>query len=62
MRRPHHNFERKWQAALRWLGVKVEPKYSVHVLHDDGCAFLKGGYCDCNPDIRVQRSDTGTSR
>jgi hypothetical protein len=26
------------------------------VFHDEWCRFLKGGDCDCNPDVRV--SDT----
>lgn len=25
----------------------------VQILHDDWCAIHKGGYCDCDPDVRV---------
>ena len=54
MKQAEHNFEHEVLKLLRWLGVD-QPKHNVHVLHDIGCAFLKGGYCDCEPEVRYIR-------
>ena len=57
MRRPQHNFERKWRAVLRWLGISSASTYSLHCFHDQECEFFTGGYCNCDPDMRMLRSD-----
>ena len=39
--------------SLQPLAGKV---IQVDVIHKDGCSFLRGGECDCDPDI-LQRAD-----
>ena len=39
--------------SLQPLAGKV---IQVDVIHNDGCSFLRGGECDCDPDI-LQRSE-----
>lgn len=28
--------------------------HDIDVFHDDWCAMLQGGICNCNPDVRVR--------
>jgi hypothetical protein len=44
--------------SLQLLAGKV---IQVDVFHKDGCSFLRGGECDCNPDI-LQRVDIKEDR
>jgi hypothetical protein len=30
----------------------------VDIAHDDWCAVYTGGYCNCDPDIRVRKRPT----
>lgn len=50
--KPTHNYQRKIARLIR--KGKIRPVIGVHdleVKHDDWCAALKGGTCNCNPDI-----------
>ncbi len=34
-------------------GIKNGAIYDQYIAHDDWCNHLKGGVCNCNPDIRI---------
>jgi hypothetical protein len=36
--------------------------HQIAVYHDEGCAHLKGGVCNCSPDIRVGWTQAAASR
>ncbi len=51
-----HNYQRKLLALaaagklpdIRSNGIRI------HIYHDDGCGYYKGGFCDCDPDIVLE--------
>jgi hypothetical protein len=55
MKRPReHNYLRKLRAmqARGELSVGVS---DVEVAHDGWCRIYRGGYCNCDPEIRVRK-------
>jgi hypothetical protein len=36
--------------------------HEIHVLHDGWCAHLKGGICNCSPDIKLDWSQPAIAR
>lgn len=59
-----HNHVKKLQAKITAgeLSVKRGTVQSIGVLHDDDCAIFDGGYCDCDPDIKVRWTQTAASK
>jgi hypothetical protein len=51
-----HNYVKKQMAMLAEGLLQVRPgeAQNVEVAHDDDCAIFRGGYCGCDPDIRVR--------
>jgi hypothetical protein len=47
-----HNYVKKLE-DLRARGEFPTGVYDVEVAHDDWCAIHAGGYCNCDPDIRI---------
>jgi hypothetical protein len=56
-----HNYMRKLMKMIEKgeLPHTARTANDVDVYHDDWCAVLGGGYCDCDPDIRVRRQPGG---
>jgi hypothetical protein len=55
-----HAYIRKQLRLIAEGKLRVAPgaRQHVEVRHDDRCALLvQGGYCDCDPDIRVRKED-----
>ena len=50
-----HNYFPKLMAL--WEQGKIPPGQlsSVDIAHHDWCAIHAGGYCDCDPDVRLRR-------
>ena len=48
-----HNYAREVAALVVSAVLTRGEVYAVDILHDDGCAIWKGGYCDCNPAVSV---------
>jgi hypothetical protein len=45
-----------WLIAEGKLNLDPGAMQHIEVRHDDWCALLvRGGYCSCDPDIRVRR-------
>ena len=44
--------ERLLAGGWEWTPGEV---VSVAVLHDDDCAHWRGGVCDCEPEVKMQR-------
>lgn len=54
-----HNYVREQLRLIAAGKLRFEPGAlnDVEVRHDDWCALLvRGGYCDCDPDIVVRAS------
>ena len=55
-----HNYMKK---LLQLQAEGKLPKVGVNevdVAHDGWCQVYKGGYCNCDPDIRLLRLQSGT--
>ncbi|MBC8450134.1 MAG: hypothetical protein H8D78_20575 [Chloroflexi bacterium] len=54
---PHrHNYFPELQALIAEQGELDEVGVSrVHIYHDDWCDIFIGGYCNCAPDIQVEK-------
>lgn len=48
-----HNYYPKVLALWNAGAVPRGSVRHVDILHDDSCAVFTGGYCDCDPDVRV---------
>jgi hypothetical protein len=48
-----HNYLPKLLALQQQGKIPAGRLTGVEVSHDDWCAFLKGGRCDCDPDVRI---------
>lgn len=50
----HDPNQQNYLRKLSEMTAYAKPGKVVHidVLHDDGCPFLEGGDCNCNPGIR----------
>ena len=47
-----HNYRKKIEKMVKDDKLDTTPGvYIMHIFHDDWCNFLKGGKCNCNPDI-----------
>lgn len=46
-----HNYLKKLNKLLATKEVPTDTITLVNVAHDDWCGKLKGGECNCNPDI-----------
>lgn len=49
-----HNYYSKVVALGDSLGFSRDQIHHVDVLHDDWCAVYKGGYCNCDPIVKVR--------
>ena len=48
------NYLRKLETA-RALGVFEPGTITIaNVFHDDGCAYWKGGVCNCDPHVKLE--------
>ena len=50
-----HNYMKK---LLKLQAEGKLPKVGIHdvsVAHDDWCQVYKGGYCNCDPDIKLRK-------
>jgi hypothetical protein len=55
MKKPRkHNYMRKL-LAMQARGELTVGVSDVEVAHDDWCRIYKGGYCNCDPEIRVRK-------
>jgi hypothetical protein len=48
-----HEWERRLTIALRNGAIDKGSAGLAIVSHDDDCAFLSGGICNCDPDITI---------
>jgi len=48
-----HNYVKKLDELLRQTQIPAHSLRWVDIYHDDWCAINRGGYCDCDPDIKV---------
>jgi hypothetical protein len=51
-----HNYIKKQMRLISEGKLVARPGQAlhIHIAHDDWCALLtRGGYCDCDPDIRA---------
>jgi len=46
-----HNYEKKLQKLFAAGKIKSPSLLLVDIYHDHWCAFNRGGYCNCDPDI-----------
>jgi hypothetical protein len=60
---PEPNYLKKMRYLMR---VGALPKdtglHMINVYHDDWCGHLRGGRCDCSPDVRLKASVSDTRR
>ena len=50
----HNYFKKVWALYTRGeLPVGFAGLFDIH--HDDWCKALRGGYCDCDPEVRPVR-------
>jgi Fe-S-cluster containining protein len=53
-----HNYKNKIKELVKEDKISTTPGvYILHIYHDEWCSFLKGGECNCNPDLIVQPID-----
>lgn len=58
-REPHN-----YMLKLRWLAKHKEylpagKVTEVEIVHDDWCGIHAGGYCNCNPEVKVDGAQVG---
>jgi hypothetical protein len=49
-----HNYYSKLLALYQRGGIPAASLTEVDIFHDDWCAVYKGGYCNCDPDVRLR--------
>jgi hypothetical protein len=49
-----HNYYKKLMALYAAEKLPRRGLSEVDILHDDWCAIYTGGYCNCQPEIRVR--------
>ena len=53
-----HNYKKKIEELVDKNQLPSTPGlYILHVYHDDWCNYLKGGECNCNPNLVVKPID-----
>jgi hypothetical protein len=60
-----HNYFRKLLKLQRKGKLRPGEAHLVDILHDDWCRIYLGGYCNCNPEIRLPappRPDRATTK
>jgi len=54
----NHNYKKKIEEMVEKNKLPSTPGvYILHIYHDDRCKFLKGGECNCNPNLVVEPID-----
>lgn len=54
-KRRHHNYVDKLRAMQARGELPAGGVADVEIAHDGWCRVYKGGYCNCDPDIRVRK-------
>ena len=49
-----HNYFAKLQKLI--TEGKISGVKDVDIFHDDWCAIYDGGYCNCDPDIKIRKA------
>jgi hypothetical protein len=49
-----HNYYKKLIQMFQQGKLPTASVSDVDIAHDDWCAIYSGGYCDCDPDIRIR--------
>lgn len=49
-----HNYA---EVIARLQGLHPGVVYQAHVYHDEWCAVFSGGYCNCEPEVTVERAE-----
>lgn len=59
-----HNHVLKIQTMIDRGELPADPRsvLSVTACHDDACGLFSGGFCNCDPDIRLRWSQSAASR
>lgn len=62
-----HNYYKKVLELFAAGKIPSKSITDVDIFHDDWCGIHKGGYCDCDPDVkarapRVQHGGNGAGK
>ena len=55
-----HNYYRKLFKLIEQGKIPAVGLTEVDIFHDNWCKVNQGGYCNCDPDIRLLRPPSGT--
>jgi hypothetical protein len=53
-----HNYEVKREKLIQEGEIKPGEVKVLHVYHDEWCDFHSGGFCNCDPDLVVERLES----
>jgi len=49
-----HNYYPKLMELYRNGKIAIPSLYEVDIYHDDWCRIYRGGYCNCEPEVKLR--------